>query len=84
MRMPACYSVAFRVLRELRLARPELMPSTLLDFGAGPGTVVWAAQEVIHCLHVMLAHAACSREHVPTRSAAEVQTVSPLAPVQYV
>ena len=46
MRMPACYAVAFRVLRELRLARPNLSPSSLLDFGSGPGTAIWAAQQV--------------------------------------
>ena len=48
MRMPATFAVAFRVLRELRICRPEISPSSLLDFGAGPGTAIWAAQQV-HC-----------------------------------
>lgn len=46
MRMPACYAVAMRVLRELRIARPGFSPGSLLDFGSGPGTAIWAAQEV--------------------------------------
>ena len=46
MRMPACYAVVFRVLRELHIARPLHSPQSLLDFGAGPGTAIWAAQQV--------------------------------------
>ena len=47
MRLPACYAVAARVLRELRLALPHFRPGSMLDFGSGPGTVIWAAHQVI-------------------------------------
>ena len=45
-RMPGCYSVASRVLDDLRWRLPEFQPGSLLDFGAGPGTATWAASQV--------------------------------------
>lgn len=45
-RMPACYAVLFRVFDELHLHLPHFAPRTMLDFGSGPGTAIWAAREV--------------------------------------
>ena len=45
-RMPACYAVLYRVFDELHLHLPAFCPKTMLDFGSGPGTAIWAAREV--------------------------------------
>ncbi|GAB4820160.1 hypothetical protein N2152v2_007206 [Parachlorella kessleri] len=45
-RMPACYAALRRVLGEVAARRPGWRPETMLDFGAGPGTATWAAQQV--------------------------------------
>ena len=45
-RLPACYAVAWRVFDELELRLPDFQPKSLLDFGAGPGTAIWAALDV--------------------------------------
>ncbi|XP_008775004.2 methyltransferase-like protein 17, mitochondrial isoform X2 [Phoenix dactylifera] len=45
-RMPAVYSACHRVLREVRRRLPEFSPARVLDFGAGPGSVLWAMREV--------------------------------------
>ena len=44
-RMPACYAVLYRVFDELHLHLPDFKPRTMLDFGSGPGTAIWAARE---------------------------------------
>lgn len=49
-RLPGCYAAAQRVFRELERRLPDFQPRSLLDFGAGPGTASWAAQEVRLCL----------------------------------
>lgn len=38
-----------RVLDELRMRLPDFAPRSMLDFGSGPGTVIWAAREVCPC-----------------------------------
>ncbi|CAI5938932.1 unnamed protein product [Closterium sp. NIES-64] len=45
-RMPSTYAAVFRALTEVKRRLPSLSPSSLLDFGSGPGTVMWAASEV--------------------------------------
>ena len=45
-RMPACYAALSRALGEVAQRRPGWRPASQLDFGAGPGTAVWAAQQV--------------------------------------
>ncbi|CAI5491588.1 unnamed protein product [Closterium sp. Naga37s-1] len=45
-RMPSTYAAVFRALTEVKRRLPSLAPSSLLDFGSGPGTVMWAASEV--------------------------------------
>ncbi|ONK81826.1 uncharacterized protein A4U43_C01F33260 [Asparagus officinalis] len=45
-RMPAVYSACFRVLKEVRRRLPGFSPARVLDFGAGPGSALWAMREV--------------------------------------
>lgn len=45
-RMPATFAAVSSVLNEIRLRLPEVQFNSLLDLGAGPGTVMWAASEV--------------------------------------
>jgi ribosomal protein RSM22 (predicted rRNA methylase) len=45
-RLPATYAANFHVFSELRRVAADFAPRTLLDLGAGPGTVAWAASEV--------------------------------------
>ncbi|MQL77229.1 hypothetical protein Taro_009634 [Colocasia esculenta] len=45
-RMPAVFAACRRILREVRRRLPDFAPSKVLDFGAGPGTAVWAMREV--------------------------------------
>lgn len=45
-RLPATYAAVHRVLEELAARCPGLMPETLLDAGAGPGTASWAAAQL--------------------------------------
>lgn len=45
-RLPACYAALRHALGEVARRRPGWRPSSQLDFGAGPGTAIWAAQQV--------------------------------------
>lgn len=45
-RMPATYAVIHRVLTEVRSRSPENTIRSLLDLGAGPGSVMWAACDI--------------------------------------
>ena len=58
-RMPGCYAAVARVLDELRLRLPDFTPRSMLDFGAGPGTAIWAAREA----RLLLRCRACSYMH---------------------
>ncbi|KAI8604424.1 mitochondrial small ribosomal subunit Rsm22-domain-containing protein [Dissophora ornata] len=40
------YSAIKNVLEEVNRRVPDLQPRTFLDFGTGPGTAIWAANEV--------------------------------------
>ena len=44
-RAPATYAAAAAVFEQIRLARPEWAPASVLDLGAGPGIAAWAAVE---------------------------------------
>jgi ribosomal protein RSM22 (predicted rRNA methylase) len=44
-RMPATYAAVRAAMTALAERRPDFAPQSLLDIGAGPGTVVWAAAE---------------------------------------
>jgi len=45
-RLPATFAAIRAVLAEVRDRKPEFHPETLLDAGAGPGTVAWATVDV--------------------------------------
>lgn len=45
-RMPATFAAVFAGLQQVKDRYPEWCPSTVLDAGAGPGTVMWAASEI--------------------------------------
>lgn len=45
-RLPATYAVLFKVMSELQIRLPDFRPQKMLDFGAGPGTAIWAASAV--------------------------------------
>lgn len=45
-RMPATYAAIRASLSALGERRPDFAPRTLLDIGAGPGTVMWAARDL--------------------------------------
>lgn len=49
-RMPATYAAVAACLTALAEARPEFLPESLLDIGAGPGTATWAAAEAFTSL----------------------------------
>lgn len=40
------YACAHHVLRQLQQQRPAFAPTSVLDFGAGPGTASWVAKEL--------------------------------------
>ncbi|KAG0603642.1 hypothetical protein M758_10G109700 [Ceratodon purpureus] len=45
-RMPAVYGAVHRVLSEVAARLPDFRPVRVLDYGSGPGTVLWAMREV--------------------------------------
>ncbi|RUW35308.1 small ribosomal subunit Rsm22 family protein [Mesorhizobium sp. M1E.F.Ca.ET.041.01.1.1] len=45
-RLPATYAAVRASLDALEEARPEFLPKSLLDIGAGPGTMLWATVDV--------------------------------------
>ncbi|BDA42580.1 probable methyltransferase-like protein 17, mitochondrial at N-terminal half [Coccomyxa sp. Obi] len=47
-RMPGCYAAIYNIMDELSVRLPSFHPQSMLDFGSGPGTAVWAAQEIWH------------------------------------
>jgi ribosomal protein RSM22 (predicted rRNA methylase) len=44
-RLPATYAAIHAACDAIAEIRPDFAPKTLLDFGAGPGTVLWAARD---------------------------------------
>src|SRR6266404_9922751 len=49
-RMPATYAAVVASLNALCEIRPDFVPASLLDVGAGPGTASWAAAEAFSSL----------------------------------
>ncbi|NLV91688.1 MAG: rRNA methyltransferase [Firmicutes bacterium] len=45
-RLPATYAAVYAALEQVREGQPGWQPQTLMDVGAGPGTVMWAAAAV--------------------------------------
>ncbi|EAQ36576.1 hypothetical protein NB311A_14952 [Nitrobacter sp. Nb-311A] len=54
-RMPATYAAVVASLNALREIRPQFMPLSLLDVGAGPGTATWAAARAFESLDAFAA-----------------------------
>ena len=50
-RLPATYAAIRATMAELAERRPDFAPESLLDVGAGPGTVLWAASDCWPGLH---------------------------------
>ncbi|KAG0227072.1 37S ribosomal protein S22 [Actinomortierella wolfii] len=42
---PSAYSAVYNVLNEVKKRVPGFNPTTFFDFGTGPGTAIWAAEE---------------------------------------
>jgi ribosomal protein RSM22 (predicted rRNA methylase) len=49
-RMPATYAVIRKAVNEIKLRLPHLQVESLLDLGSGPGTALWAFEEVFPSL----------------------------------
>ncbi|KAJ3357874.1 hypothetical protein HDU91_005366 [Kappamyces sp. JEL0680] len=45
-RMISSYGAIVSVFRELRKRLPDFSPTSIADFGCGPGTAIWAAKEI--------------------------------------
>jgi ribosomal protein RSM22 (predicted rRNA methylase) len=45
-RLPATFAAVSACLVAVSKVKPEFSPTTLLDVGSGPGTVLWAASEI--------------------------------------
>ncbi|KAF2073375.1 hypothetical protein CYY_005320 [Polysphondylium violaceum] len=45
-RLPGVYGCTHRVFSEIATRAPNFKPKTMLDFGSGPGTVIWSAREI--------------------------------------
>ncbi|MFL5702452.1 MAG: small ribosomal subunit Rsm22 family protein [Ktedonobacteraceae bacterium] len=45
-RLPATFAAIYATLREVQKSQPHWQPHTLLDAGSGPGTALWAANEI--------------------------------------
>ncbi|KAI8366658.1 mitochondrial small ribosomal subunit Rsm22-domain-containing protein [Radiomyces spectabilis] len=46
--MASTYGAIYNVLAEVAKRIPEFNPKTMLDFGTGPGTAIWAARELFN------------------------------------
>ena len=53
-RLPAIYAVVCRLGQEIQSRWPEYQPQTLLDLGAGPGTVPLALHRYLPSLHHLI------------------------------
>ncbi|RWO47213.1 MAG: methyltransferase type 11 [Mesorhizobium sp.] len=74
-RLPATYAAVRASLDALSEARPDHAPKTLLDVGAGPGTVLWAALDLWPDLEqAVLIEASAAVRRVGTALAAEAMT----------
>jgi ribosomal protein RSM22 (predicted rRNA methylase) len=45
-RLPATYAAVLRVFSEVKERQPDREPKSLLDLGSGPGTALWAANQI--------------------------------------
>lgn len=52
-RMPATFAAVYAALKQVQEGLPDWSPQSLLDVGAGPGTVMWAASEIYPSLNTI-------------------------------
>jgi ribosomal protein RSM22 (predicted rRNA methylase) len=45
-RMPLAFAITRAAMRQVQARAPHFAPRSVLDFGAGPGTSLWAAEDV--------------------------------------
>lgn len=45
-RMTQTYGAISNVLSQISKRNPEYQPSTIIDFGCGPGTAIWASKQI--------------------------------------
>ncbi|UVK38014.1 methyltransferase type 11 [Mesorhizobium sp. AR10] len=76
-RLPATYAAVRASLDALSEARPDYAPKTLLDVGAGPGTVLWATVDLWPDLEqAVLLEASASVRRVGEMLAADAMTAN--------
>jgi len=74
-RLPATYAAVRASLDALSEARPDYAPKTLLDVGAGPGTVLWATTDLWpHLEQAVLLEASAAVRKVGEALATEAMT----------
>lgn len=78
-RLPATYAAAYAVLSEVAERLPGFSPRELLDVGAGPGTVMWAALSVWPAMETVTL---VEREPEMIRLGRRLASYSPLPAVQ--
>ena len=39
--LPVSYAILHRILSEVKLRCPDMLPNTVLDYGSGPATGLW-------------------------------------------
>lgn len=73
-RLPSSFASSHRIFKELAVRYPGFEPKTMLDFGAGQGTAMWAAQEVSHPVAMLTAgqvlHNVSQQQLLPALAAA--------------
>lgn len=52
-RMPATFAAVYSALKQMKKGLEDWAPHSLLDVGAGPGTVMWAANEIYPSLNTI-------------------------------
>lgn len=52
-RMPATFAAVYSALKQMKEGLEDWAPHSLLDVGAGPGTVMWAANEIYPSLNTI-------------------------------
>lgn len=54
-RLPATYGAVYSAISEAAVRLPGWAPVSMLDLGAGPGTAIWAAAEIMPSLETFVA-----------------------------
>lgn len=79
-RLPATYAAIRASMRYLADARPEFAPKTLIDVGAGPGSVLWAASD---CWETLENATMVEASDAARQTAAALALNAPLPPARW-